>query len=96
MFGFELAEESSCRPYFPFLRILQALPDTFLYVGARCNVEQSLIGFGVLHNGRSLALHGKHYGALAFLELFHEIARPAPERRQRLNVTRDVKHGSAP
>ena len=30
---------------------------------------------------------------LGFLELFHEIAGPAAERRQRMDVFRDVKHG---
>jgi hypothetical protein len=42
MSSFELAEKFSCRPYFPFFRILETLTDTFIYVGASGNVEQAL------------------------------------------------------
>src|SRR5450755_2903245 len=63
--------------------VLQPLTDALVGVGLGSNVEQALIGFGVLHDGRSLSLYGQHHGALGFLELFHEITRPATERRQR-------------
>src|SRR5579864_1214988 len=67
MCGFELAEKVSCWTHPSLLRILKALSDAFLGIGARGNVEQTLIGFGVLHNSRRFALHGEHHWALAFL-----------------------------
>jgi hypothetical protein len=76
--------------------ILQTLANGFRIIGAGGKVEQALIGCGVLHDGRRLSVHGKHHGAFALLELFHEVAGLAAESRQRLDVFGDVKHGSAP
>jgi hypothetical protein len=45
--------------------ILEGLTDSFLFIRAGRNVEQTLVGFGVLHDGRRLPVHGKHDGALA-------------------------------
>jgi hypothetical protein len=45
---------------FPFFRVLQVLTVAFLYVDARGNVEQALIGFGILHDGRRLPFHREH------------------------------------
>src|ERR1035437_8701583 len=96
MLNLELVEKLPCRADLSFFCVLQALTDTFLCVGACGNVEQSLIGMGVLHNSRCLPLHRKHHRTLAFFQLFHEVAGPAAESRQRLNVIRDVKHGHSP
>src|SRR5580658_1260981 len=93
---FKLGEKLSRLPCPSRLHILQTLADTFLFVGAGRKVEQALIGFGVLHDGRRFPVHGKHHRTLALLELFHEVARPAAERGQRLDVLGDVKHLSAP
>src|SRR5689334_6326696 len=79
MRGFELGEEFLRVPSLPCFRLLQPLPDAFAGISARRNVKQALIGFGILHDGGSLALDGEHDGAFAFLELFYEIARPAPK-----------------
>src|SRR5208337_1036896 len=59
-------------------------------------VEQALIGCGVLHHSRCLPIHRKYHGALALLELLHEVAGLAAESGQRLDVLGDVKHGPAP
>src|SRR5438270_337210 len=96
MRGFEVLEELPRWPDFSLFRILQALADTLLGVGTGGNVEQSLIGLGVLHDSRGLALHRKHHGALGLLELFHEVAGSAAECRQRLYIVRNIKHGTAP
>jgi hypothetical protein len=72
--------------------VIKSLPDTLLNVGAGGNVEQALIRFGVLDDGLGLALNGKHYGPLAFLELLHEVAGATAEGRQRLNVFGDIEH----
>jgi hypothetical protein len=92
MLGFELAEKLSRRSNSCLFRILEALTDAFLRVSPGRNVKQALIGFRILHNGRSFTLHGKYNRALGLLQLFHEIAGAAPEGRQGLNVTRNVKH----
>jgi hypothetical protein len=92
MHGFELAEKLSRWPDLSFFRIRQPLTDAFLNIGAGRNVEQALIGFGILHHGCGFPLYGKHYRTLGFSELFHEIAGPPPEGRQRVDIIRDVNH----
>jgi hypothetical protein len=94
--GFEIREKLFRWPHPAFFCVLQALTDSLPGIGMGRNVEQALIGFGILYDGRCFPLYGQHYGALGFLELFHEVTGPAAERRQRLDVVRDVKHGIAP
>jgi hypothetical protein len=60
--------------------IILTLPDSFLLIRPGGQVEETLIGFGVLYNSRRLPIHRKHHGALALLELFHEVAGLAAER----------------
>jgi hypothetical protein len=81
----ELVENLSCRPKFSVFRVFKALTDSFLCIGVGGNVEQMLIRFSVLNDGRSLAIHRKHHGALTFFQLFHKVTRPATEGRQRLD-----------
>jgi hypothetical protein len=76
--------------------VIKALTDTFRGVGTGRNVEQALIGLGILHDSRCFALHRKHHGALALLELFHEVAGTSAEGCQRLDVLGDVQHWPAP
>jgi hypothetical protein len=76
--------------------VITALTDAFHGVGIGRNVEQALIGVGILHDSRCFALHRKHHGALALLELFHEVAGTSAEGCQRLDVLGDVQHGPAP
>jgi len=67
-----------------------------MYIGARSNVEQSLIGLCILYDGLGFALYGKNHGLLALLELFHKVAGAAAKRRERLNVFCDIEHGEPP
>src|SRR5277367_2331302 len=67
MLGFEFAEKLSYRSHLSLFRIPKALPDALFCVSPGGNVEQTLIGLRVLHNGRSFAFHRKHHWALAFL-----------------------------
>src|SRR5260370_23967064 len=60
--GFELGEKLPHGPSLSFFRLVQALADAFLRISVGGNVEQALIGFGVLHDGRRLPLHRKHHG----------------------------------
>jgi hypothetical protein len=59
--------------------VVQSLTDTLFRIGARGNIQKTLISLRVLHNGRSLSFDPKHHGALALLELLHEIAGPPAE-----------------
>jgi hypothetical protein len=38
--------------------VIEALANSFLSVGARGDIEQALIGFGILHNGGWLSIDG--------------------------------------
>src|SRR5208282_3037580 len=96
MFAANLVKHVSRRPSASVGYIVEPLTDAFLRIGSGGNVKQALIGFGVLHDGRRFSVHRQHNGAFALLELFHKVAGPAAERRQRLDVLGDVKHGPAP
>lgn len=52
MSGFKFLEEFPRWPGLSFPRIIGALSDAFLYIGARSNIEQAPIGFGVRYDGR--------------------------------------------
>jgi hypothetical protein len=75
----ELVEKLPCRPEFSFFHVFKALTDSFLYIGVGGNVEQILISFSVLNNGRGLAIHRKHPWGAYFFQLFHKVTRPATE-----------------
>jgi hypothetical protein len=74
------------------LCVFDALADTLKCIGLRGDVEQALIGFGILHDRFCLSIDGKNQRFLRFLEMFHEFPTIAAERRHRLNVFFDVKH----
>jgi hypothetical protein len=79
MLGFEVREKLPRRPDPALFHVLQTLTDAFLGIGAGGNVEQALIGCGVLHDGRRLSFHSKDDGTLRFFELLHEVAGRAAE-----------------
>jgi hypothetical protein len=51
MGGFKLGEKLPCRAELGTSRVLQVLTNSFRRIGARCDIEQPLIGFGILHHG---------------------------------------------
>jgi len=61
-------------------------------VSAGGDVEEPLIGFGILHDRGGLAFHREHDGAFALLKLFDEVAGPAAKGGQRLDILGDVEH----
>jgi len=65
MLGFERFEKFPGGPKLSFSHILQTLTDPLFRINARGNVEQALIGFSILHDGRRLPLHGKVHRPLA-------------------------------
>src|ERR1019366_2427564 len=96
MLAAKLLKYLSCRARAPVGYVIQALADSSFFIGAGGKVEEALIGCCVLHNRRCLPVHRKHHGALAPLELFHEVAGLAAESGQRLDVFGDVKHRPTP
>jgi len=89
--GFKLVEKLSDWSCTAMCYVVEPLANTFLSIGARGNVEQTLIGFGVLHDRCSFAVNREHYRAFGLLELFHEVAGRPAKCSQRLNVTSDVQ-----
>src|ERR1035437_2248016 len=90
MRGFEFGEKllSVAPSSLPGLQ--QSLANPFASVGAGGDVEQPLIGSGILDDGLGFALHCQHHGPLAFLELLHEIPGAPAKSGERLNVLGDV------
>src|SRR5712671_2420488 len=63
------------------LCVFDALADALKCIGLRGNVEQALIGFGILHDRFRLSIDRKNQRFLRFLEVLHEFPRIAAERR---------------
>src|SRR5207247_6785976 len=80
------------RTHTTLLCVFDALPDSLKRIGLCGNVEQALIGFGILHDCFRFSIDCKNYRFLRSLEVLHELSRIAPECRHRLNVFFDVKH----
>src|SRR6266850_7385486 len=74
------------------LGVFDALADSLKCIGLCGDIEQTLIGFGILDDRFRLSMDRKNQRFLRFLELPHELPRIAAERRHRLNVFFDVKH----
>src|SRR5271157_1294087 len=70
LLGFKLGEKFPRGPRSSFFHIFQTPTDAFLRIRAGGKVEQALIGFGILHDGRCLPVYRQHHRALAFLKLF--------------------------
>src|ERR1700691_6257837 len=92
MFAANLVKYLSRRTGTTVCNIVPTLTDAFLGVGAGGKIEQALIGFSILHNGSCFSVDRDHHWAFGLLELLHEIAGRPAKRRQRLDVTGDVKH----
>jgi hypothetical protein len=73
--------------------IFKALPDCFMHIGARDNIEKPLIRFRVLHDRFRFALDGQYDWPFGLFELLHKLAGIAPESCDRVDVFRDVEHG---
>src|SRR5437660_4839818 len=74
------------------LYVFAALPDSLKSIGLCGNVEQALIGFGILHDRFRFPIDRKNHRFLRLFEMLHELPWIAAERRHRLNVFFDVKH----
>jgi hypothetical protein len=95
MFAANLVKYLSRRTGTASCDIVQTLTDAFFGVGPGGKIEQTLIGFSILHNGSGFSIDREHHWAFGLLELFHEIAGRPAKRCQRWDVTGDVKHFSS-
>jgi hypothetical protein len=84
--SFKVVEELRSRPDPALSDVLQSLADAFLRISPRCDVEQALISFGVLHDGCRFPVHRKDHWALALFKLFQKFAGAAAESCQRLDI----------
>ncbi len=71
---FEFCKKFLGGPHLSLSRVVDALPDSFACICPRCNVEQPLISFCVLYDGRCFTLHGKHDRPFGLFKLFYEVA----------------------
>ena len=77
----ELFKDLARGPHFTVASVFEPLSNPFPGICLCGNIEQSLIGFSILHDGRSLSFYGKHQGTLAFPEMRHEGGGTAAESR---------------
>jgi hypothetical protein len=77
--GFEISEKLPCRANLTVVDIFESLTYTLVRAGARSNIEQTLIRFCILDDGRGFTFDRENHWALGLLELFHEVAGPAAE-----------------
>ena|ERR1700682_2570312 len=67
------SKNSFCGPNLSFFRILQSLADAFSLIDACGDVEQALVGFGILYDSRFFPPYLEHYTTVAlFLGWFME------------------------
>src|ERR1700723_2892150 len=94
MRGFEFGKEILDVAAFAPLCLAEALANALTGIAAGSEVKEALIGLGILNHGNSLASHREHNGAFALLELLHEVAGPAAESGQRLDILRNIEHAA--
>ena len=80
------------RTHTTLLYVFEALPDSLKSIGLCGDVEEALIGFGILHDRFRLSIDRKNQRLLRLFEMLHELPRIAPECCHSLNVFFDVKH----
>jgi len=79
MRGFEFPEKLLGWPGPAFAHVLQSLPDPFLGVSLRREIEQALVRVRILNDCGSLSVHRQHNGALALFDLLQKFAGAATE-----------------
>src|SRR5579863_313299 len=79
-----------------FLEVLDALPDTFVFVGSRSDIQETLIRLSVLHYRFRLAVNRKDHRLLGLLKLFQELRWIAAKRGHCLYISFEIEHSSCP
>src|SRR5260370_4966661 len=72
--------------------VLKPLADSLSGIRLRCDVEQTLIGFGILNDRFRFARNGENPRLLGFLVVLHELSRLAPACGPGFNVFLYFEH----
>jgi hypothetical protein len=91
MFGANFVKHLAGRPHPSSLYVFEALPDIFGNPGFRRQIQEILIGSGVLDDGFGFPVDGEDNGPLGFLKVLHEPRRIATEGRHGLDVFGNVE-----
>jgi hypothetical protein len=89
----EFFESFPSRPSAPFSEVFNSLPYALSFIGVRRKVQQSLIGFGILHDRFGLSVDSKNQRFSRLFQMFQEFRRIAAKCRHGLNVFFDIEHG---
>src|SRR5271167_2375300 len=86
----DLVEHRLGRPDSAVTEIVKSLANALTSAVLGCEIEQTLIGFGILHDRRRLAVHRQDDRTFGLLEMAQNIGRTIAESGHRLNVFSDV------
>ncbi len=73
----EYFERFARRAHAALLHVFQALADAFLRIRLRGDIQQALIGFGVLYDGFRLSIDAEGERLFCFLAMTHDLRRIA-------------------
>src|SRR5258708_10065682 len=88
----ELFQRFSRWKHSAFLEVLNALSDTLLFIRLCSDIQQALIGLGVLHDCFGFSVDGENDGLLAFFQMSQGRGWIPPKCGHRLNVAFDIEH----
>ncbi len=74
------------RTHASLFQVFQSLTDAFLFIGLRCDIQKSLIGFGILHDCFGLSIDGEYEWFFRLFEMLHELRRIAAKICHGLDV----------
>src|ERR1700674_3289285 len=90
IFGANLVEHLTRRTGAAFGGIFKALADAFGRAGFGRQIEEPLIGLGILHHGGGFSIHRQHKGTFCLSEVTQKFRRMIAEGGHGLNVFGDV------
>jgi hypothetical protein len=74
------------RTHAALFQVFEALTDAFEYICLRGDIQEALIGFGILHDGFGLTVDGENEWFFGLFEMFYKLRWIAPESCHGLNV----------
>jgi len=92
MLATHLVEELGCGTAFSSLEFFESLTDALLDVGEGGEIEEALVGGGILEDGFGFAVDGEDDGALGGFELLEEFGGVVAEGGEGLGVLGGVDH----